>query len=165
MNLRASMGGLSHGRQVEGSGGASLGSTCAPSGATIDNMSRHRHFLFLAITAVVAGLAIEMWIRSPRPTAITLEHAAKIEQGMNWAEVHALLGGPPRDESTRPVRPACVLLYDGYDSMHAPSAEWASDDAIVWVYLVDGRVHLCKAMPAEPASKSVIDMVRRWVHM
>src|ERR1700722_14500609 len=73
-----------------------------------------RRVLLIGLLAATVALGVCEWMLWPRPpSAITRANAAKITEGMTLAEVEAILGGPPRDESTGTV----VSDFDGPDGM------------------------------------------------
>jgi hypothetical protein len=124
-----------------------------------------RRLLLIVYTAILVTLvALSVAFLAPRATLITWTNAERIQRGMTLQEVEQLLGGPARDESTRPTVPACIIC-DGYDSMNAPSGEWKSDEVVVWVYLIDGRVHVCKVMPPAAVEEGLVEMLRRWLRL
>src|SRR5438270_30783 len=62
-------------------------------------MTRRRLLLF-GLPAALVLVGVGVWALWPRQSLITVENAARIRQGMMSEEVEAILGGPPRDEST-----------------------------------------------------------------
>jgi hypothetical protein len=54
-----------------------------------------RRVLLLGSVAIVAALAVALWLTWPRPSAITADNVAMIKPGMILAEVEAILGGRP----------------------------------------------------------------------
>src|SRR4051812_18163811 len=65
-----------------------------------------RRWLLLGMVVAAAVLAAGLWLIQPPRSAINGENAAKIRRGMTLAEVEAILGGPPRADST------CPLLFE-----------------------------------------------------
>src|SRR5947209_17090532 len=57
-----------------------------------------RRVLLLGSVAVVAALAVAVWMVWPRRSVITRENIDRITDGMTLDEVEAILGGPARDE-------------------------------------------------------------------
>jgi hypothetical protein len=83
---------------VGGSDGAGFGSTWLARRAIIAVMSQGRRNLLLCFFGVVVTLVIA-WLFWPHaPTIITEENAERIQAGMTVAQVHEILGGPPRVE-------------------------------------------------------------------
>lgn len=70
------------------------------SSASCNNRAMSRRLLlrFALLTAIL--VAAVLW---PRPSAITRENQAKVHEGMTRDEFEAILGGPPRDESSGPT--------------------------------------------------------------
>jgi hypothetical protein len=62
-------------------------------------MTARRCLLVFGLLPGVLALGAGVLLLWPR-TAITRENAAKIKEGMTLAQVEALLGGPPRSETT-----------------------------------------------------------------
>src|SRR5690242_5130368 len=63
---------------------------------------RRRRFLALGLCVCVLLTGSVLWLLLPR-TAITRENAALIQVGMTRAKVQAILGGPPRNDTSGPV--------------------------------------------------------------
>ncbi len=143
--------------------------------ATILN---RRRLLYLSLAAVAVGLGVGVWTLRPR-TAITRENAAKIEQGMTLAKVEAIMGGPPRDESTgaplvadepderdvvpptpRLLRRARVrLLRFGEHGL-----EWRSDEVTLSVFTdADGCVADYSDMYTRCGHEGTLHWLRRWL--
>jgi hypothetical protein len=64
----------------------------------MEDMTKRKHRLLLLSLPALVALTVGAWLLWPR-SAITRENAEKIQSGMTPAEVEAILGGPPRDES------------------------------------------------------------------
>jgi hypothetical protein len=139
-----------------------------------------RRVLLLFVTAVI-GLVIGIWMLWPR-TAITLENAEKLREGMTQQEVEAILGGLPRDETTGPVtvEPAdatALLQFTVAEPMHGidlldeqadpPSLQtWRSNQALVCVALDPSeRVLRFVAIPLHRVNESPLDILRRWLRI
>ncbi len=92
-------------------------------------MTKTRLMLGIAsLGCLAAGVAL---YASLGRSAISREAAARIEQGMSLADVEALLGGPPRDESTGP------LTADRADDGQVADQEmfvWSFMGANPWFY-------------------------------
>jgi hypothetical protein len=131
-----------------------------------------------ASIAILAALACLLWPRS----AINRGNFEKIKEGMTLAEVQALLGGPPRDETTGPVmaeiaradtgpwsREALgVLLADDFHYRPTLSGEgfWASNSLMVRVFFDQkGRVTSCESVDVVPIQESPITRLRRWLRL
>jgi hypothetical protein len=138
-------------------------------------------FLFPFVLVLVAGLVTGLWLLWPR-TAITLENAAQIREGMTKQEVEAILGGPPRNETTGPVtvEPAdatALLQFAVAEPVHGiklldeqadpPSLRtWRSNQALVCVALDPGeRVLRFVAIPLRRVDETLLDMLRRWLRI
>jgi hypothetical protein len=80
---------------------------------------RARRQLLFSFSASLAVALVVAWLLWPR-TAITRENAAMIRPGMTRGEVEAILGGPPRDETTGPPRTAMIQSV-------RPDREWNSN--------------------------------------
>ena len=112
-----------------------------------------------------------VWLLWPR-TAITRENAAKIREGMTFAEVADILGEPPRDDGVGLI---AVQRRDGsegtiprseligiLDQLEAKS--WLSDEVLVWITLDHaGRVTSCSVEPVRLASLHAT--IRRWLRL
>jgi hypothetical protein len=125
---------------------------------------RRRRLLVLAVLGAAVALAGGAWLLWPRPaitTAITLENAAKIQQGMTLAEVEAILGGPPRNE-TEAVG-IVVNFPEGFGGFEPGALLWNSDTTICAVLFDrNGRVISHNAFAAHPY-ESTFDRLRRWL--
>jgi hypothetical protein len=139
-----------------------------------------RRFLFLSLAAVVVVLAVA-WLLWPR-TAITRENAAKIQVGMTLAEVRAILGGKPRDESNgrldleesedlpdllRHARVRqwidCATQAD-FDPDGGARGKWQSNEVVVYIWWdAAGTVQDCSVFPLRRTPESPLAMVRRWL--
>lgn len=140
-------------------------------------MTRPRRRLLLALFAVVMLLVLGVWLHWTKPfSAITRENAAKIKDGMTLAEVEAILGGPPRDETTGPV------IREEPPEFAPPDArgrsfritivnlrqhlEWHSDQVRIWVHFDShGRVTDFTHFPTHRAEESPLALLRRWLHL
>ena len=136
-------------------------------------MTRRRLLLFGVPLALVA-IGVSGWLLYPT-TAITRENAAKIQDGMTRRQVEAILGGPPRDETTGPILPEDDSL-DGWGlfmlmmepKKHPTTARqpcyWFSDHVTVMVYFHnDGHMdfHMELAMRRRP--ENPLELLRRWL--
>jgi len=83
-------------------------------------MSRKKWYGGLALFGcVVAGvLYVALWPRTP----ITRENVARIQPGMDLAEVEAILGGPARNDATGPV------TWEGPAPFDASGLLWGNAD-------------------------------------
>jgi hypothetical protein len=136
--------------------------------ATISVMFRRRLFLF-GMPALLALFGVCALLASPRPSAITRENEAKIHEGMTPAELQAILGGPPRDESSgptdldpdalasrigRPAPPSVIRIY-----------EWRSDEVLIRVHFdSDRRVNWIDSCPLRRSYPGAQETVQHWVH-
>ena len=137
-----------------------------------------RRVLLLGSVAVVAAMPVAVWLLSPR-TAITPENAAKIQPGMTLAEVEAILGGPPRDETTglitedltgnaakRFSRPTDMYETCTEWSATRHSRSWLSNWLVVRVRF-DGAAGVDKreCFSVRPMQESVASRLRRWLRL
>jgi hypothetical protein len=140
--------------------------------------------LCLSLAAVVVGLAVGLWLLSPR-TAITRDNATRIREGMTLASVEVVLGGPARDESTGPVvvdLPRGTKDEDGVARLEGYNIEaavigakadvtgsfliWRSDRVFVWVRLdSEQRVERAGHCPVCRQYESPIAIVCRWLRL
>jgi hypothetical protein len=91
------------------------------------NMTKRR-WLLLGLSAGMLLLSVGgvlYWLLTPR-TSITQENFERIQIGMTAAEVHEILGGPPRNE-TRQI-------------FVEPGNWWRSNEIWILVAYRDGRV-------------------------
>jgi hypothetical protein len=111
-----------------------------------------RRRLLLALLAVLAVAAVFAAMAPPQPSAITRDNEARILEGMTMDELAAILGGPPRDESTGPTD----LDPDGFTQarVHAPApngspiSEWFSDEVMIRVaFDARGRAEWISSCP------------------
>jgi hypothetical protein len=147
---------------------------------------RMRRLVGIAALVPVATIAVGVWLSWPR-TAITRENAEKVQVGMTLGEVEAILGGPPREEPTGPLRadgPAeqargetARALASGNDAEAAAEffrdmpyqsgaynrRVWVSDRVIIAVHLdgTTGRVVSCDSLPVRGIGP--LDRLRRWL--
>jgi hypothetical protein len=143
---------------------------------------RTRRLLLACLPAAAVALAVGAWLLWPR-TAITRENAAKIHKGMTRAEVKAILGGPPRDESSGPVdldepddgipdliRDARLRQWiDGalrahFDPEGGERAAWQSNQVAVYIWWdAAGTVESCDCFPMRRAPEGPLEVLRRWL--
>jgi len=136
-----------------------------------------RRVLLLGSVAVVTALLV--WVVWPTPSAINRENAKQIAEGMSLSEVEALLGGPSRNDATRPISvdmpresPAQKTAADDTQGRIALYTEvarqrhnvrvWQSDSAFVMVRFEDGKVCAQTCFPLRPAPETPLAMLRRW---
>jgi hypothetical protein len=133
-----------------------------------------RRVLLLGSVAVVAALVVTWWAL-PRPSAIHQENAAKVKEGMTLAEVEAILGGPPRDESTMGILRDAVTLDDaiqaksridgprqGTGKPDGSIHRWASDAAYIRIIgNTAGGVWTVDWVPVRLESDGILDALRR----
>jgi hypothetical protein len=106
-------------------------------------MSGRRRRLLIALACLVLVLVCAAWLLWPQRAAITRANGARIENGMTLAQVEAILGGPPRDESTGVLDPD--LKMGGGDIV---AREWRSDEVIIHVIFDrDGLVNSRTVQP------------------
>lgn len=145
-----------------------------------------RRFLLLSLAAVLVGLAVGTWaLWSLRAdTAITRQSFARIRDGMSREQVEAILGGPPRDESTGPVKWDPFEGWEGpdrdrmtpeepqqadFEFFREPLAggqpvEWISDTVMIQAYFrPDGRLLERTCYPACRSPESPFERIRRWL--
>lgn len=117
------------------------------------------------VLAAAAVCAAMVW---PRPSAITRENEARVHEGMTRDELAAILGGPPRDESTGPTD------CDPNGLTHAPGrpappsvrtiSEWISDELMIRVaFDADGRAEWISTCPLRRTYPGVLPTVHHWV--
>jgi len=129
-------------------------------------MSRRR-LLLVAIPAVLILVGAGAWVLWPRP-GITRANAAQVVEGMTLAEVEAIMGGSPRDESTGPL---CVdepadPTWDGTGICAANRPTWTSNQVLVEIDLDANRqVERARWYPVRRAPESLLDIVRRWLRL
>ncbi len=119
-----------------------------------------RRVLLLGSVAIVAAMAVAMWAVWPRPSAITEENAAKIQQGMTLAEVEAILGGPARDETGGAEASLYVIMILGDER------EWIAPGIAINIrFDGDNRVALVHRGATLTLDGSFLDRVCRWLHL
>jgi hypothetical protein len=146
---------------------------------------RTRRLLLFGLPAGVAVALAAGWLLWPH-TAITAGNAAKIQKGMTLAEVEAILGGPPRDESTVPLvvtlpkedgnaldhgdAEISLVLWRAAAADGAAAAgavvprQWVTNRLLVAVYFdADGRVLEVHCLPTRRADETLLDRLRRWL--
>jgi hypothetical protein len=126
-------------------------------------MTTRRRLLLFGLFAGLTVLGVGVSLIRPRPTAITPENAAKIQEGMTLDEVEAILGGPARHETTGLTASA----GDGWKPpAHLEHVEWHSDQAWVKVYF---RENGCAAAshwwPVRRVQESYLATLRRWLRL
>jgi hypothetical protein len=105
-------------------------------------MTRRRLLLFgLPIALVVLGVAL--WLLWPRSSAITPENYERIQGGMTFEQVQAILGGPPGNygvhdprivqsrDAIDVARLADCRYLQWYDSAHMIGVQFDVDDRVV----------------------------------
>jgi hypothetical protein len=146
-------------------------------------MTTRRRLLVFGLLAGLLALGVGGWLVWSR-TAITRENAAKITEGMTLAEVEAILGGPERDESTRPT------ALDADPRLAGPGGNktvgfawdfgpaftdgrpmdarkmWATDYLMLVVdFDAGGKVTGKRDAATHPVQESMLDKLRRWLHL
>jgi hypothetical protein len=122
-----------------------------------------RRVLLLGSVAVVAALAVAVWVW-PRPSAITVENAERIQNGMTRAEVEAILGGPARWEASSDA--VTTARHGHARPSEPPDHQWVSDYAVVWVFFDDdGLVLGTMSRAVFPTDESLLDRFRRWLRL
>jgi hypothetical protein len=134
----------------------------------------NRRLLLFCLPALVA-LAVAAWLLWPS-TAITRENAERIRPGMTLAEVEAILGGPPRDESTGPrikegdppeAAESGIYLFQlavGNARAIHPCKLWQSDGVLIRVDLdADERVTGSDWLAVRRVHEGALDRLRRWL--
>ena len=146
--------------------------------------------LVLGVPAAVTLTVVAAWFFWPR-TAINQRSFERIQVGMTLAEVGAILGGPARKESDRPVvadvetedsemdpdvratmAKARALLFQVTMNMRPlrqpmPDPQcWTSNHLMIRVDLdVNERVTSTDALPVHLVEESPLDMLRRWLRL
>jgi hypothetical protein len=137
-----------------------------------------RPYVLIAISTAILVLGLFACLMWPRKSAITVENAERIKEGMALAEVEAILGGPARDESTGPVAsvaqpegieialvvsPLMVERIFGKDSRQP--LEWRSNQLILLVQFdAQGQVTDWRPIPTRRINESPFEMVGRLLH-
>jgi hypothetical protein len=104
--------------------------------------------IFAVLLLIGAGIVV-LW---PGPSMITRENEARIHEGMGMEELRAILGGPPRDDSTGPTEldPDAPIDRVGCPppSSVTPIYEWQSDQVLIRVHFdTDGRADWISTCP------------------
>jgi hypothetical protein len=133
-----------------------------------------RRVLLLGSVAVVVALVVGWWA-VPRPSAINPENAAKINEGMTLAEVEAILGGPPLDESTMGILRDAVTNDEaiprriegprwGAGKRDGSIHRWASDAAYIRIIgNTAGGVWAVDWVRVRLEPQGGLDALRRWL--
>jgi hypothetical protein len=103
----------------------------------------------LAVGLVLAGMLLALVM--PRHCPLTRAACGRIKEGMTQAEVEKILGVPPGDYRTRPVRPSVKLLEGGWCMVRGSFAHWEGDEAELDVCFAGGVVGHVTFTPVEPA--------------
>ena len=126
-----------------------------------------RRVLLLGSIAIVTAMAVGTWVLWSGPSAISVENAANIREGMTLADVEAILGGPARNETDLPDN----FIYDAFMMVAGPGLRiavdrrWACRGLIVVVEFDDtGHVvrHWTAAFDVE-SDHSIVARLRRWL--
>jgi hypothetical protein len=107
------------------------------------------------VPLVAAGL---VWPR----TAITRANAAKIQLGMTLAEVEAILGGPPRDETGGRGWALDLIPIRFVSVDDVTTAEWIGADCAVRIEFHEGRVDRKWVADVVEDEERPLDRLRRW---
>jgi hypothetical protein len=137
--------------------------------------------LLFGLPAAAMVLLAAGWLLWPR-TAITRENVAKIQQGMTRAEVEAILGGPPRNESSAPldldepdeglpdlIRQARLrqwmdCMLENVVDLERQRAMWRSNQVEVYIgWSATGTVESCESFPMRRATEGPLERLRRWL--
>ncbi len=137
-----------------------------------------RRVLLLGSAAIVAALAVGVWLRWPRQTAITLENGARITPWLPLGKAEEILGGPERDETNGPTEIDGTdqdALFDfhmraediwmrGRQETKPIIRTWQSDNARIDVMFGPAeRVVDSITVQVRPVHDSLIDVLRRWL--
>jgi hypothetical protein len=126
--------------------------------------------LLVGLPAALLLFGVGAWLLYPR-SAITRANAEKIREGMTLAEVEAILGGPPRDDSTglltgdnNPDGTGSTIWIWPAPMPNSPALEWVSDHVAVRVHFDDaGRAESVSRIPLCRAEEGLLDRFRRWL--
>jgi hypothetical protein len=142
--------------------------------ARIDAMFRRRvPLIALFAVLVLVGIAgLTPW-PAARTTAISRENAAKLREGLTVAEVEAILGGPPRDDSTGPLAgdnrdgtASTIWFWPQPLVTRPPPRAWISDCVAVHVQFDDaGRALSVSCVPLFRMEEGPLATLRRWLHL
>lgn len=147
-------------------------------------MSARKRCLLLALPSAFVVLGVGAWVLCPH-TAITRENAERIQEGMTQAEVMAILGGPPRDESSGPldmdepdegfpelIREARLRQWidcevrASFDPEGGKRAAWQSNQVAIYVWWdAEGKVTSVDCFPMRLAPESPLVKLRRWLRL
>jgi hypothetical protein len=103
----------------------------------------------LAAGLVLGGMLLALVM--PRHCPVTRAACGRIQEGMTQAEVEKILGVPPGDYRTRPVRPFVLIVEGGWCMVRGSFAHWMGDEAELDVCFDGGVVVLLTFTPLEPA--------------
>jgi hypothetical protein len=123
-----------------------------------------RRVLLLGSVAVVVALIATVCLTWRRPSVITADNLAKIKLDMTLAEVEAILGGPPRDESDglcRPAYPSISRLAFHTDGM--PSVEYVGPDCAIRITFYQNRVVWLLFGDMMRTDETSLEKLRRWL--
>jgi hypothetical protein len=101
---------------------------------------------------VVLALLLRPWHCPVNRTS-----CAQIETGMTWAEVEAVLGGPPGDYTTRPGGFVTAVLNS---ASLGPRDSWHGDECVAHVTFEDGRVlrvHVVEVTPSDTGAADLLE--------
>jgi hypothetical protein len=123
-----------------------------------------RRVLLLGSVAVLVSLLGAVLLTWPRPSAITADSIAKIQLEMSRAEVEAILGGPPRDESDglcRPAYPSISGLALYTDDTY--SAEYVGQDCAIRITFYRDRVVRLLFGDMMRTNATLLEKLRGWL--
>ena len=116
---------------------------------------RRRRIIAGLVVLALAGVAVALWPRGPRPCRATFE---QVREGMTYDDVCATVGGPPGDYSggTR---------FGLIDLNGPPITIWTAGDSELLVdFGYDGRVAWAEVIEVSDIPRPpLIDRLRAWL--
>lgn len=116
-----------------------------------------RLFFGTAALVLLAGFAA-LWVQMISRPGISPQCYQRIQEGMNQAQVEAILGGPPRCE-VQAKNPADDIIYGFRKNVHWPAEWWGRAGVITVFYDNKGIVYkkIFEKLPYEPKPRSFWD--------